>query len=73
MEGIGDGGVIIHDHHVLPFAGSSLFFPIVTDPERAELLACRRVVKLAKEGGGDETCSENQLCRGSGEAHKQGD
>jgi hypothetical protein len=32
-------------------AGASCFFPVVSDPERAELLACRRAALLAKETG----------------------
>jgi ribonuclease HI len=47
----GGGGVIVRDHHGIPITGSSYFFPIVSDPKRAELLACRRAVQLAKEGG----------------------
>jgi ribonuclease HI len=50
-EGHGGGGVIIRDHHGIPQAGACHFFPRVTDPERAELLACRHAVNLAKELG----------------------
>jgi hypothetical protein len=41
----------MRDHQSGFLAGASLFFPQVTDPERAEVLACRRVVLLAKEHG----------------------
>jgi ribonuclease HI len=50
-EGCGGGGVIIRDHHGEPVAAACCFFPVATDPERAELLACRRAVSLAKDGG----------------------
>jgi hypothetical protein len=40
--------VIVRDHHGL---GSSEFFPIISDPERAELLACRHIVELARDAG----------------------
>jgi ribonuclease HI len=50
-DGVGGGGVIIRDHHGEAIAGTSCFFPHVSDPKRAELLACRRAVLLAKEVG----------------------
>jgi ribonuclease HI len=50
-DGVGGGGVIIRDHHGEASAGTSCFFPHVSDPERAELLACRRAVTLAMEVG----------------------
>jgi ribonuclease HI len=50
-DGVGGGGVIIRGHHGEPIAGASCFFPHVSDPEGAELLACRRAVLLAKEVG----------------------
>jgi hypothetical protein len=49
-EGYGGGGVIIRDHHGEPVAVARCFFPVATDPERADLLACRRAVSLAKDG-----------------------
>ena len=50
-DGHGGGGVVVRDHHGGFKAGACHFFPIVTDPERAELLACRRGAQLAKELG----------------------
>jgi ribonuclease HI len=47
----GGGGVIVRDHHGAHIACASHFFPYVDDPERAELLACRKGVRLAKELG----------------------
>jgi ribonuclease HI len=63
-EGCGGGGVIIRDHHGEPVAGARCFFPVVTDPERAELLACRRAVLLATEGGGQKLVLETD-CLGA--------
>jgi ribonuclease HI len=51
LEENGGGGVIVHDHHGLPVAGSSDFFPMVADPERRELLAFQRAVELARDAG----------------------
>jgi ribonuclease HI len=50
-DGVGGGGVVIRDHHGEATAGASCFFPHVSDPERAELLACRRAALLAMEVG----------------------
>ncbi|KAK1616861.1 hypothetical protein QYE76_022378 [Lolium multiflorum] len=47
----GGGGVIVRDHHGAHVACACHFFPHVDDPERAELLAARRAVLLAKEVG----------------------
>jgi ribonuclease HI len=47
----GGGGVVLRDHQGAFRAGESLFFPHVSDPERAELLACHRAVQLAREKG----------------------
>jgi hypothetical protein len=49
--GHGRGGVILRDHHGGFIAGSSHFFPLVADPERAKLLACKHAVLLAREQG----------------------
>jgi hypothetical protein len=49
--GHGGGCVVVHDHQGDFLAGASLFFPLVTDPERPELLAFHRAVLLAKEQG----------------------
>jgi hypothetical protein len=51
LEGNGGGGVIVRDHHGSPMVGSSVFFPIVVDLERGELLACRRAVELVSAAG----------------------
>jgi ribonuclease HI len=48
-EGNGGGGVVIRDHHGSFIAGACHFFTHVADAERAELLACRRGMMLAKE------------------------
>ena len=45
----GGGGVVLRDHHGRFTAGACCFFPLVTDPERAELLACQRALELARE------------------------
>jgi ribonuclease HI len=45
------GGVVLCDHHGKFLVGSSHFFPLVSDLERAELLACKQGVTLAKERG----------------------
>jgi hypothetical protein len=37
----GGGGVVMRNHHGVSMAGACCFFPYVSDPERAELLACR--------------------------------
>jgi ribonuclease HI len=50
-DGHGGGGVVIRDHQGAFLAGESLFFPLVSDPERAELLACHRAVQMAREKG----------------------
>jgi ribonuclease HI len=41
--------VVIRDHHGSFIAGACHFFTHVADAERAELLACRRGLMLAKE------------------------
>ena len=47
----GGGGAVIRDHHGSFIAGACHFFPMVADAERAELLACRRAVVLARGAG----------------------
>ena len=39
-------------------AGACHFFPSVSDPERAELLACRGALELAREMGVDKVALE---------------
>jgi hypothetical protein len=41
----------VRDHHGSPIAGACHFFPLVSDPERAELLACCCAIQLAKDVG----------------------
>jgi ribonuclease HI len=48
-DGQGGGRVILRDHEGVPIEAASFFFPQVTEPERAELLACRQAVRVAKE------------------------
>lgn len=47
----GGAGAVIRDHHGRFHAGTCHFFPIATEPELVELLACKRAVNLAKEMG----------------------
>jgi ribonuclease HI len=46
-EGHGGGGVVLRNNQGVSVAGAC-YFPAVSDPERAELLACRRAAQLAK-------------------------
>ena len=41
--------MVLPDHHGRFNTGVCCFSPSVTDPERAELLACKRAVELARE------------------------
>jgi ribonuclease HI len=50
-EGNGGVGVIIRNHHGGALMGACHFFPRETDPERVELLACRRAVQAARDLG----------------------
>lgn len=47
----GGGGAIFRDHHGRFLAGTCHFFPVASEPELVELLACRRAVNLAIEMG----------------------
>ena len=49
VDGSGGGGVVMRDHHGGFVAGASYFPPYVADGEGAELMACRRAVKLPHE------------------------
>jgi ribonuclease HI len=62
--GHGGGGVIVRDHHGVALAGACHFFPQVIDPERAELLACRCALQLAKDVGVRRLVLEND-CAGA--------
>jgi ribonuclease HI len=44
----GGGGVVIRDHDGRFLAGSSHFFPSLSDPEKAELRACEQGLVLVK-------------------------
>lgn len=44
-------GAVLRDHHGVFLEGTSHFPPGITDPERAELLACRRALQLATDFG----------------------
>jgi hypothetical protein len=48
-DGQGGGGVILRDDEGVPIEAASFFFMQVTEPERAELLACRQAVRVVKE------------------------
>jgi hypothetical protein len=47
----GGGGVVIRDHHGGFVAGAGHFFPLASDAEHVELLACRRAALLGIEVG----------------------
>lgn len=47
----GGGGVVMRDHNGKFLAGASHFFPSTSGPEQAELLASRRAIQVASEGG----------------------
>ena len=44
----GGCGTVMRDHHGDFLAGECRFLPTVADPERAELLACRQALRLAR-------------------------
>jgi ribonuclease HI len=50
-DGSGGCGVVLRDHDGRFLAGASHFFHHVSDPERAELLACKQALVLAKAKG----------------------
>jgi ribonuclease HI len=47
----GDRGVVLRDHHGSFISGACHFFSLVSEPEQAELLACRMGLQLAKSLG----------------------
>ena len=49
VDGLGGGGAVIRGHHGVFVGGACHFFPLVVDPEVAELQACRRAILLAQE------------------------
>jgi hypothetical protein len=56
--------VVLRDHHGGFLAGASHFFTSMNDPERAEFLACRQGLLLAKDNGIDRVCLESD-CLGA--------
>jgi ribonuclease HI len=63
-SGCGGCGVVLRDHHGGFRGGATQFFTHVNDPERAELLACKHALLLAKEKGFDRLCVESD-CLGA--------
>jgi ribonuclease HI len=63
-QSCGGTGVILRDHHGGFLAGANHFFTTVSDPERAELLACRQGLLLAKGNGIGRICLESD-CLGA--------
>jgi ribonuclease HI len=57
-------GVVLRDHHGGFRGGATHFFTPISDPERAELLACKQALLLAKEKGVDRVCLESD-CMGA--------
>ena len=47
----GGGGVVVRDHNGRFLGGACHFFPFLSDPEEAELRACKRAIDLARELG----------------------
>ncbi|XP_073360573.1 uncharacterized protein [Aegilops tauschii subsp. strangulata] len=45
----GGGGTILRDHNGGYVASACFFFPQCADPERAELMACLKAIKMARE------------------------
>jgi ribonuclease HI len=60
----GGCGVVLRDHHGGFRGGATHFFTHVSDPERAELLACKQALLLAKEKGVVRVCLESD-CLGA--------
>jgi ribonuclease HI len=48
---IGGCGLVLRDHHGGFLGGACRCLQSVSDPERAELLACKLALELAKQGG----------------------
>jgi hypothetical protein len=53
LPGTGSGGirVVLRDHHGGFLSRASCFLATVTDPERTEILACRKALLLAADAG----------------------
>jgi ribonuclease HI len=52
-------GVVIRDHHGEFLLGASRFLRSVSDPERAELLACKLALELARDRRVEKICLES--------------
>jgi ribonuclease HI len=50
-DGSGGYGVVMRDHDGRFLTGASHFFHLISDPERAELLACKQALVLARAKG----------------------
>jgi ribonuclease HI len=50
-DGTGGCGVVLRDHNGGFLAGASHFFHSSPDPERAELMACKHALTLARTKG----------------------
>jgi ribonuclease HI len=55
----GGCGVVLRNHHGEFIAGASHFLTSVSDPERAEIIACKRAVELARNVGVTKVCLES--------------
>jgi ribonuclease HI len=56
--GSSDIGVVLRNHHGGFLRGASCFLAAATDPERAEILACRRALLPAADAGVERVCLE---------------
>jgi ribonuclease HI len=59
-DGSGGGGVVLRDHHSDFIVGDCRFFPAVSDPEGAELRACRLALSVAKDAGARKLILESE-------------
>ncbi|KAK1669337.1 hypothetical protein QYE76_057496 [Lolium multiflorum] len=50
-DGSRECGVVMRDHDDMFLAGASHFFHLVSDPERADLLACKQALVMARTNG----------------------
>jgi ribonuclease HI len=57
-SGEGGCGVVLRNHHGEFVSAACHFLPLATDPERAEILACKRALQLAKEMEVTKVCLE---------------
>ncbi|XP_071685066.1 uncharacterized protein [Lolium perenne] len=58
VSGSGNIGVVLRNHHGGFLRGASCFLAAATDPERAEILACRRALLPAADAGVERVCLE---------------